>query len=252
MKSFFGFIFLFLSLSANAQVKINLSLQSPTINEAVFNGKYLKAYQLYEYTSQRSMLSPGIEFDNLFPTGNEEAKLNYSLGFYYSNPDFIGVSGSSDQDELVSEIKARIINMPLFARGSVKISELIDNNRMGIELGIVTTAWLKYELNEITSVKTKGPDGKIIGETIYSDRGNLVDGVGDKLNFKAVGGLFLYVNRFYLGFRMDILSFGDLYSSRLNSHWKIPSEYSFYQLSHTKGRMKRTYTILTLSFRISK
>jgi hypothetical protein len=238
--------------SANAQVKINLSVQTPPINEAIFNGKFLKAYQLYEYTAQKNFISPGIEFDNLFSVGPAEAKLHYSLGFYYSSSDFIGVHSDSDQNEFVSEIKAQMINMPLLARGSVKVSDLIDNNRIGIELGVITTAWLKYELDEIASIKSKDIDGNIIGETIYSDKGNLVTRPADKINLKAIFGLFVYVNRFYLSFRMDLLSFGDLYSNRLNQAWKIPAEYSFYQQTHKEGRMKRTYANLTISFRISR
>lgn len=247
-----GLLFLSSALPGVGQVRINLSVQSPPINEAVFNGKFLKAYQLYEYSGQRNLISPGIEFDNLFVKGTDEAKLHYSIGFYYSNPDFIGAYGNSSGNEYVSEIKSRQINIPLLARGSVKISELIDNNRIGLELGVVTTAWLKYHLSEITSVKIKDANGDIVGETIYQDEGDLVKGAGDKFNFKAVAGLFVYVNRFYLGFRMDLISFGDLYSGRLNNTWKIPAQYSFYQLSQKDGRMKRTYSSFTISFRITK
>lgn len=225
-------------------------MQTPPINEAVFNGKFLKAYQLYEYSSQRNFISPGIELDNLLPRETADLKLHYCLGFYYANSDFIGVYGNYNQNQLVSEIKTNVINIPLFARGSVKISELIDNNRMGIELGVVTTAWINYDLNEIASIKSLDVDGNVIGETIYQDRRNLVDGFGDKLNCKAVGGAFVYVNRFYLSFRMDIISVGDLYSNRADKAWNIPSEYSFYQLSHKEGRMKRTYSSITLSFRL--
>ncbi|MBK5277809.1 MAG: hypothetical protein JJE09_02990 [Bacteroidia bacterium] len=252
MKSFIGLIVYSLILSANGQIKLNLSIQTPPINDAVFNGKFLKAYQLYEYSSQRNFISPGIEFDNLFLRGTDDFKLHGSLGFYYASSDFIGVYGNYDQNQLVSEIKTKVINIPFFVRGSIKISELIDNNRMGIELGVVTTAWIKYDLSEIASIKSLDVDGNVNGETIYQDRRNLVDGLGDKLTYKAVGGVFVYVNRFYLSFRMDLYSIGDLYVHRVNQAWNIPAKYSFYQLSHKEGRMKRTYSSITLSFRLTR
>ncbi len=251
MKRIVGIILCSFVLSANGQLNLNLSIQAPPINEAVFNGKFLKPYQLYEYSSQKNFISPGIEFDNLFSRGTD-FKLHGSLGFYYATSELIGVYGNYDENQFVSELKTKLINIPFFVRGSIKISELIENNRMGIELGGVSTAWINYDLSEVASIKSLDTNGNVIGEIIYQDQGNLVNGIGDKLTYKAVAGVFVYVNRFYLSFRMDLYSFGDLYSDRLDKGWGIPEEYSFYKLSRKEGRMKRTYSSITLSFRLTR
>lgn len=228
---------------ATAQLRINASVASPPFFEIISIGRH--------YSSVKNALSAGIEFDHLFPKEKEGAKLHYSAGFYYSNPAFIGVSQDNNDNKFLSEINSQVINMPILARGSMPISDLIENNRMGIELGIVTTTWIKYKLHEVVSIKTKDVNGNIT-ETIYSDEGSLIKGFGSKFNFKVVAGIFVYVNRFYLSGRFDLLSLSDLYSNKLESIWQVPSEYSLYHSAIKQGRMKDPYCSLILSFRLTK
>jgi hypothetical protein len=141
--------------------------------------------------------------------------------------------------------------MPVLVRGAIKISDLIENNLMGMEFGIVTSTWLKYRLHEVASIKTD-PNGNTIPEKIYSDEGSLISGFGSKFNFKVVGGLFVYVNRFYLSARFDIASLSNLYSNRLEKTWKVPPEYSLYKQASGQGRMKNSYVTLIVSFRLTK
>jgi hypothetical protein len=123
---------------------------------------------------------------------------------------------------------------------------------MGIELGVVTNTWIKYTLHEVASIKTKDVNGNITGETIYRDEGSLIKGFVSKFNFKAVAGFFVYVNRFYLSWRFDLISFSDLYSGRLKSSWQVPAAYSLYHDGRKHGRMTNGYSTLILSYRLTK
>ncbi|HXA00830.1 MAG TPA: hypothetical protein VNW99_02520 [Cytophagaceae bacterium] len=246
MRVIIFFIVVFVCAEARAQLRINASVVSPPFLE---NNSIGKSQQ---FSSVKNSLSAGVEFDHLFPKEKAGAKLHYSAGFYYSSPAYIGVFQDSNGNQFLSEINSQVINMPIMARGSFPISDLIENNRMGIELGIVTTTWIKYKLQEVASIKTKDVNGNIIGETIYSDEGSLIKGFGSKFNFKAVAGFFVYVNRFYLSARFDLISLSDLYSNRLNSTWQVPSDYSLYQRARKEGRMKDSFCSLILSFRLTK
>jgi hypothetical protein len=232
---------------ATAQLRINVSLASPPFLENVEIGRSQR------YDKVKDAISPGIEFDNLFPKGDEIVKLHYSVGFYYYAPSFVGVFYDTDNDnQFVSEINSQMINMPILARGSFKISDLIENNRLGMELGIVASTWIKYKLHEVAAIKERDTNGNIISERVYSDEGNLISGFGSKVNFKVVGGFFVYVNRFYLSARFDMVSLSNLYSSRLEKTWKVPADYSLYQHASGQGRMKNSYVTLIVSFRITK
>jgi hypothetical protein len=231
---------------ATAQVRVNVSVASPPFFEVVEIGK------LQHFSRVKDALSPGIEFDNLFPKGKAEFKLHYSIGFYYSNPSFIGAYQDNNNNEFLSQINSQVINIPILARGSFKISDLIENNRIGFELGIVTTSWITYKLHEVASIKNEDTLGNVISETIYSDQGSLINGIGNKFNFKVVGGFFVYVNRFYLSARFDILSLSNLYSNRLEKTWQVPQGYSLYESASKEGRMKNSYAMLILSFRLTR
>jgi hypothetical protein len=231
---------------AMAQVRINASVMSPPVLENISIGGY------QQFRSFKNNLSVGVELDHLFPKEKEGLKLHYSAGLYYYASAFIGVSVDSNDNKFVSQINSHVINMPIMARGSFPISDLIENNRVGMEFGIVTTTWIKYNLQEVASIKTRDPYGNIIGETIYSDEGSLVKGFGSKFNFKAVGGFFIYVNRFYLSWRLDLISLSNLYSNRLESAWQVPSDYSLYHRAGKERRMKDAYTNLIVSFRLTK
>jgi hypothetical protein len=246
MKNALLLIMIFTWLEAGAQLRVNLSLASPPLFEVVDIGRtgYFK--------SEKSSLSPGIELDNLFPLESSIAKLHYSIGFYYSTPTFIGAYQDPNKNEFFSEIKTQVINMPVMARASIPISDLIENNRLCMELGLMTTTWLNYKLQEVASIKNTDINGTIISETLYNDAGSLINGAGSKYNFKLVGGLSVYVNRFYLGARFDILSLSNLYSSRLESTWKVPTAYSLYHSAGTDGKMKNSYLSIILSFRITR
>jgi hypothetical protein len=60
------------------------------------------------------------------------------------------------------------------------------------------------------------------------------------------------VNRFYLGARFDILSLSNLYSNRLEKTWQVPPGYSLYESASKEERMKNSYAMLVLSFRLTK
>jgi hypothetical protein len=246
MRTVIFLIIMSACVEATAQLRINASLVSPPFIETIAIGTG------QQYSRVKNSLSAGIELDHLFAKEKDVAKLHYSVGFYYSNPSFIGVRGDTSDNRFLSEISSQVINMPIMARGSFRISDLIENNRMGIELGIVTTTWIKYKLHEVASIKTKDANGNIIGETIYSDEGSLIKGFGSKFNFKAVAGFFVYVNRFYLGWRFDLISLSNLYSDRLQRSWQIPSGYSLYHNAIKQGRMKDSYSTLIISFRLTK
>ena len=246
MRNALFLIIIFICQKAGAQLRVNLSLASPPLFEVVSIGKagYFK--------SEKSSLSPGIELDNLFPLKTAAVKLHYSIGFYYSNPSFIGAYQDQDENSFFSEIKTQVINIPLMAKASIPISDLIENNRLCMELGLTTTTWLNYKLQEVVSIKNTDINGTIISETLYSDAGSLINGVGSKYNFKLVGGLSVYVNRFYLGARFDMLSLSNLYSSRLEGTWKVPANYSLYHSAKEDGKMKNSYLSIILSFRITR
>ncbi len=235
-----------------AQLRLNLSVESPPFIESIYFGSADNAIEIYQYESRKDVVSPGIELDNIFAKEKNGAKLHYSIGFYYSNPAYIGTLVDSKKNQFVSEIKSQLINMPIFIRGSLKISELIDNNRMGVELGVLTTSWIQYDLSEIASVKTRDTNGDIVGETVYKDQGNLTTGLGDKINFQPVGGLFVYVNRFFLSARWYFLPLSDWYSNRLDTTWQVPSNYSFYQQGGKEGNMKHIWMSATISYRITR
>ncbi|MFL5728751.1 MAG: hypothetical protein ACJ75J_04615, partial [Cytophagaceae bacterium] len=90
------------------------------------------------------------------------------------------------------------------------------------------------------------------GETNYYDHRNLASGFGQKVNLKVAGGFFIYVNRFYFSWRMDLLSLGNMYTDLNFNTWNVPAGYSLYNKARSDGRMKYAYSTLNISFRISK
>ena len=134
-------------------------------------------------------------------------------------------------------------------RGSFKISELIENNRVGFELGIVTTTFLRYNLTEVAATTYDSAQQSVYPQTPYYDGGSLIKGLGSKFDFKLVGGIFVYVNRFYLSARFDIISLSNMYSNHLAN---VPASYSLYEYSATQGRMKDSFVNLIVSYRITR
>ncbi|MBX9851841.1 MAG: hypothetical protein K2X86_08790 [Cytophagaceae bacterium] len=170
----------------------------------------------------------------------------------YSNPSFIGVRIDEYENEYISLIDMQVLQIPLMVRGSLQISDLIENNYMGMEFGVVTTTWIKYKLEEVSSIKIRDAGGNIVAEDIYRDKGSLINGFGSKYNFKIVWGMYAYVNRFFIGARWDMISLSNMYSGRLKSTWKVPEEYSLYEFSAKQGRMKNSYVQLIFAFRLTK
>jgi hypothetical protein len=246
MRSVIIIIIVFTWTGSIAQLRMNVAVTSPPFFESVDIGRSQR------YSSVKSALSAGLEFDNIRPRGDDIGKLHYCMGFYYSNPAYIGVFTDENDNRFISQISTRVINMPLLVRGSLRISDLIENNYLGMELGIITTTWMKYKLEEVASIKVKDISGNTISETLYSDKGSLINGFGSKFNFKISWGMFAYVNRFYLGFRLDILSLSNMYSDRLSNKWNLPDEYSLYDHASKQGRMKNPCGNLVVAYRITK
>ncbi len=243
---------------AEAQVRLNASVISPPFWETVNIGRS----QYYTNTTKNG-LSAGVELDNLFAREHDRFKLHFSIGAYYTAQSFTGSSrdtgtyvynnfGYKYTENFVSQINTRIINIPIMARASFKISDLIENNRVGIELGIVTTTFLRYHLTEASSITYDSAQYYARYQSFYSDQGNLIKGLGSKFNFKLVGGVFIYINRFYLSARFDIIALSNLYSNRLANSWGVPASYSLYEYSATQGRMKDSFVNLIVSYRITR
>jgi hypothetical protein len=246
MRAVIFIIIVFAWTESFAQLRINLAVTSPPFFESVGIGRSQR------YSSVKSALSAGVEFDNLRVRGDDVGKLHYSAGFFYSNPAYIGVFTDEDDNEFISQISTQVINMPLLVRGSLKISDLIENNWLGMELGILATTWIKYKLEEVASIKTRDINGNIISETIYRDSGSLINGFGSKFNFKIVWGMYSYVNRFYLGARVDLFSLSNMYSNRLSNTWNLPGDYSLYGHASRQGKMKNSFVNLVVAYRITK
>ncbi len=252
IRRLFFLLVLFPFAETNGQVRINLTVQSPHFLDLVSNGHGTpKNPPYFPFERKKDFISPGIEVDNLFRREKYGASLHFAVGAFYSNPAYVGVYQNAG-NEFLSELTSSQINIPVLVRGAIKISELIPNNRTGIELGLMGTTWLKYDLQEIASIKIKDASGDIIGETIYSDQGSLIDKPGSKTNVAAMGGMFIYVNRFYVGFRIVLISLGDMYSNRLANSWQVPENYSLFESEHHKGNMKASYATICLSYRITK
>jgi hypothetical protein len=246
MRSVILIIIAFTWTESVAQLRMNIAVTSPPFFEIVDIGRSQR------YSTIKSALSAGLEFDNIRPRGDDIAKLHYCAGFFYSNPAFIGVFKDENDNQFISKISTQVINMPLLVRGSIRISDLIENNYLGMELGVTATTWMKYRLEEVASIKVKDINGNIISETLYSDKGSLINGFGSKFNFKVSWGMFAYVNRFYLGFRVDLVSLSNMYSDRLRNKWNLPDEYSLYDHASKQGRMKNSYANLVVAYRITK
>ncbi len=136
-------------------------------------------------------------------------------------------------------------------RGMVKLSQLIDNNYAGIELGLQGNVWLDYKLKELVSIKIIDQNGDIIGETIFSDNGDLIENPGDKFGISFIGGIFFYVRRFFISYRITA-TITDMYSGKLKNNWNVPFNYSIYESKRSEGKMKQLYSSLVVAFRITK
>jgi len=255
MRNLFLLLILAASIKAHAQVGLNVSVISPPIWETVNIGRS----QYYKNTTKNG-LSAGLELDNLFAREKGTLKLHFSIGAYYTAQSFTGSLrdtsttvynnfGYKTTNNYVSQINTRIINIPIMVRGSFKISELIENNRVGFELGIVTTTFLRYNLTEVAATTYDSAQQSVYPQTPYYDGGSLIKGLGSKFDFKLVGGIFVYVNRFYLSARFDIISLSNMYSNHLAN---VPASYSLYEYSATQGRMKDSFVNLIVSYRITR
>jgi len=244
-------IWLMYSKPLIAQVAVNLVLESPPFLHTIGHGKNKKPpFFIYEPT--RNLPALGVEFSNLFSKSwlKGFVKVNTNIGFLYTNPTYLGVD-VDNRDEFLSEVKNKIINIPLVVRGMFKLSELIDNNYFGIELGLQGHVWLYYKLKELASIKIRDLNGDIIGETIFSDKGDLIENPGDKFGISFIGGLFIYVKRFFISYRITA-TITDMYSGKLKNNWNVPFEYSIYESKRAEGKMKQFYGSLVIAFRITQ
>ncbi len=244
--------------SAEAQPRLNLSVMSPPFWENVNIGRS----QYYTNTTKNG-LSIGLELDNLFVRGNDQLKLHFSIGAYYGAQSFTGGFRSTGtyvynnypfiyNENLASQINTRYISVPIMVRGSVKISELVENNRVGAEFGIVTSSYLRYNLSEAASITYDSAQYYGRYQSSASAQGSLISGFGSKFNVKMVFGLFVYVNRFYISGRIDMISLSNMYSSRLANNWNLGHDYSLYALSHDQGTMKDSFVKIVVSYRITR
>jgi|GEM_PF-4905248 len=259
MRALFCIALLFTTCTAWAQVRLNVSVTSPPFLEIVDIGRR----QYYNNTTKNG-LSPGLELDNLFAREKDGLKLHFSIGAYYTTQSFTAGNYTDTgtyfyngynypySENQVSQINTKLINIPIMARGSFKISELVENNRVGFELGIVTSAFLSYHLAEAASLTYDSANYYGLYQSYATDQANLANGLGSKFTFKVVGGIFVYVNRFFISGRFDIASLSNLYAKQFNANtWQVPPGYSLYQQASTEGRMKNSFATIVVSYRIT-
>lgn len=211
----------------------------------------------YIYEKSGGLLIPGIEFERTFKKDKAESlRLNYSMGLFYlnskANTTHLYGTKYADDDEFYSEINYTVINVPLAIRGEVITSQLLENSFVGMEFGLLNNFWMHYQLKEIASIKSYGPNNKITGETIYQDDGDLISAPGKKITLSVFWGLHGSIRRFYFGMRFNLVTLSDFYSNNLKESWEIPLQYSIYEQSHeTEGKMRQPYMSVLLGLKIN-
>lgn len=245
MKRIIFILCFFFCLNVHAQVAIKAMIEAPLIYD-------LSHAKSNVYGKSGGLLIPGIELEKTFKTdASETGRLNYAIGLSYLSSRVSSTflfSEHSDDDEFYSEIDYTIWNIPVSIRAELQTSQLLENSYMGMEFGVLTNVWTKYQLTEVASIKSYDGDGEIIGETIYQDEKDL----SNKTTFSIFWGLHGSIRRFYYGIRFNLITVTDMYSDKYRSGWQVPAEYSIYDRAHdTQGKLKQPYMNILLGLKIN-
>lgn len=244
MKRIIFILCLSFCINAPAQVAIKAMIEAPLIYD-------LSHAKSNVYGKSGGLIIPGIEFEKTFKTdASESGRLNYAIGLSYlsskASSTLLFTEQSAD-DEFYSEIDYTIWNIPVSIRAEIQTSQLLENSYMGMELGVLTNVWTKYQLTEVVSIKSYD-DGNITGETIYQDKKDLAN----KTTFSVFWGLHGSIRRFYYGIRFNLITITDMYSDKYKPGWQVPLEYSIYDDAHeSQGKLKQPYMNVLLGLKIN-